>query len=62
MITMSCIGVLESVGPSVFAPRLQLFRTVSFNTSMRVRPKSPPAHMVPALRPWTSVVTSSSLM
>ena len=51
MITMSCIGVLESVGPSVFAPRLQLFRTVSFNTSMRVRPKSPPAHMVPASLP-----------
>ena len=51
MITISCIGVLDIVGPSVFGPRLQLFRTVSFNTSMRVRPKSPPAHMVPALRP-----------
>ena len=62
MMTMSAGGVSDRVGPSVLVPRFQLLSTVSFTTSMRVRPKSPPAHIVPSLRPITSAVTSSSSM
>ena len=62
MMTMSAGGVSDRVGPSVLAPRFQLLSTVSLTTSISARPKSPPAHMVPSLRPGTSAVTSSSLM